>query len=57
MKAYIIQCTLRKMKSKLSTEQYKKLYPTVSNAGRFYGTAKVYKTVRNDKVDKLPYVQ
>ena len=45
------------MKSKLSTEQYKKLYPTVSNAGRFYGTAKVYKTVRNDKVDKLPYVQ
>ena len=49
-----IQRTLRKIKSKLSTEEYKKLYPTGSNAGRFYGTAKVHKIYRNDKVDKLP---
>ena len=49
-----IQRTLRKIKSKLSTEEYEKLYPTGSNAGRFYGTAKVHKIDRNDKVDKLP---
>ena len=48
-----IQRTLRKIKSKLSTEEYKKLYPTGSNAGRFYGTAKLHKIYRNDKVDKL----
>ena len=49
-----IQRTLNKIKSKLSTEEYKKLYPTGSNAGRFYGTAKVHKIDRNDKLDKLP---
>ena len=49
-----IQRTLRKIKSKLSTEEYKKLYPTGSNAGRFYGNVKVHKIERNDKVDKLP---
>ena len=49
-----IQCTLRKIKSKLSAEKYKKPYPTGSSAGRFYGTAKVHKIYRNDKVDKLP---
>ena len=49
-----IQRTLRKIKSKLSTEEYKKLYPTGSNAGRFYGTAKVRRIYRNDNVDKLP---
>ena len=48
-----IQRTLRKIKSKLSTEKYKKLYPTCSNAGRLYGTAEVHKTYRNDKVEKL----
>ena len=37
-----IQRTLRKTKLKLSTEQYKKLYPTGSSAGRFYGIAKVH---------------
>ena len=42
------------MKSKLSTEEYKKLYPTGSNAGRFYGTAKLHIIDRNDKIDKLP---
>ena len=49
-----IQRTLRKIKSKLSREEYKKLYPTGSNAGRFYGTEKLHKIDRNDKVDKLP---
>ena len=47
------QQMLRKIKSKLSTEEYKKLYPTGSNAGRFYGTAKIHKIDINDKVDKL----
>ena len=32
----------------------RKLYPTGSNAGRFYGSAKVHEIDRNDKVDKLP---
>ena len=50
-----IQRTLRKIKSKFSTEEYKKFYPTGSNAGRFYGTAKVHKIYKNDKVDKLPF--
>ena len=49
-----IQRTLRKIKSKFSTEEYKKLYPPGSNAGRFYGTAKLHKIDGNDKVDKLP---
>ena len=42
-------------KNKIKTqEKYKKLYPTNSNAGRYYGTTKVHKIDRNDKVDKLP---
>ena len=49
-----IRRMLRKIKSKLSIEEYKKLYPTCSNSDRFYGTAKVHKIDRNDKVDKLP---
>ena len=49
-----IQRMLRKIKSKFSTEEYKKLYPTGSIAGRFYGTAKLHKIDRNDKVNKLP---
>ena len=49
-----IQRTLRKIKSKLSAEEYKKLYPAGFNAGRLYGTVKLHKIDRNDKVDKLP---
>ena len=45
---------MRKIKSKLSTEEYKKFDPSGSNGGRFYGTAKVPKIDRNDKVEKLP---
>ena len=48
-----IQCTLRKIKSKLSTEEYKKFYPTGSNASRFYGNAKAHEIYRNDTLDKL----
>ena len=44
-------------KSKLSTDEYKKLNPTGSSAGRTYGTAKLHKSDRNDKVDKLPLHQ
>ena len=45
---------MRKIKSIPSTEEYKKLYPTGSSTDKFYGTAKVHKIDRNDKVDKLP---
>ena len=43
------------MKSKLFTErEYYQLYPTGSNAGKFYGTAKVHKLKQGDTVDHLP---
>ena len=43
-----------KIKSKLLTEKYRKVYLTGSNAGRFYGSVKVNNIDRNNKVDKLP---
>ena len=49
-----IQLSLKKIKSKFSTEEYKKLCPIGSNTGRFYGTGKVHNIYRNYKVDKLP---
>ena len=52
-----IHRTLRKIKSKLSTEEYRKLYTTGSYARRFCGITEVYKIDRNDKVDKLPLRQ
>ena len=42
------------MKSKFSKQDYKKLYPTGSTEGRFYGTAKNHKLKEGDGVDKLP---
>ena len=38
-----IQRSLRRMKSRITQQKYKKLYPTWSNAVIFYGSAKVYK--------------
>ena len=38
-----IQCTLRKMKSRFTLQEYNKIYPTGSNAGKLYGTAKIHK--------------
>ena len=49
-----VQCTLRKIKQKLSTDVYAKLYPTGSSPGEFYGTAKVHKLTINDTVEELP---
>ena len=41
------------MKSKLSPYEYKKLYPTGSCPGKFYGTAKLKKLPVNGKIDDL----
>ena len=49
----IIQRNLRKIKSKVSEEEYKRLYTTVSRPGKFYGTAKMHKLSLNGKVDDL----
>ena len=43
-----VQCTLRKIKQKLPTDVYAKLYPTRSSPRKFYGTAKVHKLAIND---------
>ena len=47
-----VQRTLRKIKSKLHENVYKKLYPTGSYPGKFYGNAKVHKLSTNN-VDDL----
>ena len=49
-----VQRSLRKLKSKLSPYEYKKLYPTGSSPGKFYGTAKSHKLPANGKIDDLP---
>ena len=46
------QKTSRKIKSKLPENVYKKIYPTVSYPGKFYGNAKVNKFSTNN-VDDL----
>ena len=50
-----LQRNLLKVKSKLDETTYNKLYPSGSNPGRFYGTAKVHKLLPNEKnnVEKL----
>ena len=49
-----IQRCVRKLKSKITKEEYSKLYPTGSNPGKFYGTAKIHKLSYNDSIDQLP---
>ena len=49
-----VQRSLRKLKSKLSRYEYKKLYPTGSSPEKFYGTAKLHKFPTNGKIDDLP---
>ena len=49
-----IQRILRKMKIRLSPQEYLRLYPSGSCPGKFYGTAKVHKISENDTVDELP---
>ena len=47
-----VQNVLRKIKSKFSPNEYKKLYPTGSSPGKFYGTAKIHKLSQGDQVEK-----
>ena len=49
-----IQRILRKMKIRLSPQEYLCLYPSGSCPEKFYGTAKVHKISENDTVDELP---
>ena len=49
-----IQRCIHKLKSKIMEEEYSKLYPTGSNPGKFYGTAKIHKPSYNDTIDQLP---
>ena len=49
-----VQRTLRKIKSKFTEQEYKKLYPTGSCPGIFYGTAKIHKIPVNGNIHYLP---
>ena len=42
------------MKHKFTGQEYQKLYPTGSNAGRFYGTRKIDKVHENGTINDLP---
>ena len=50
-----VQRTLNSMKNKFDKNVYKKLYPSSSQPGLFFGLAKIHKMQLNDKnVDNLP---
>ncbi len=54
-----VQKALHNIKDAIGEDQYKKIYPSGSNPGRFYGTAKMHKLSNDDEknmtnVDKLP---
>ena len=49
-----IQGTLRKLKTRFSTQQYYQLHPTDPFPGKFYGTAKLHKLPINGIVQDLP---
>ena len=49
-----IQRTLRKMKLRFTLQEYNNVYPTGSNAGKLYGTVKIYKLPESETVDQLP---
>ena len=49
-----VQCTLPKVKQKLPTDIYTKLYLTRSSPGKFYGTEKVHKLAINYTLEELP---
>ena len=42
------------MKTRLTIQEYCQLYPTGSNPGRFYGTAKLHKLPPNGTKEDLP---
>ena len=45
---------LRNIKTKLSEQEYKVLYPSGSSPGKFYGTVKIHKVPGNGNIDQLP---
>ena len=49
-----IQNTLRKIKSDIPDGSYRKLYPTGSRPGQFYGLAKVHKLKPGEGIESLP---
>ena len=49
-----IDKVLRKIKSKFSEQEYKRLYPAGSAPARFYVTAKLHKLKNDNTVDDLP---
>ena len=54
-----VQDTLKGIKKDIGEETYKEIYPSGSNPGKFYGTAKVHKLSNEDdmninNVDRLP---
>ena len=46
---------LRKIKHVVDKKLYKRLYPTLSKPGSFYGAAKVHKLKEGEEVDKLTF--
>ena len=49
-----VQNILRKIKSKLTINEYKQLYPSGSSPGKFYGTAKIHKLSNDNNVEIFP---
>ena len=49
-----IQRVVRRMKLKLPSNIYAKIYPTGSAPGKFYGTAKIHELSPNDTINELP---
>ena len=49
-----IQRPLGKLKSKITDEEYKHLYPTGSEPGKFYDTVKMHKLRVNGNLNDLP---
>ena len=49
-----IQRVVRKMKLKLPSNIYLRIYPTGSAPGKFYGTARLHKLSPNDTINELP---
>ena len=46
-----VQRTLRKIKSKLTIQEYKSLYPSGSGPGTFYGMAKLHRIDSKGHID------
>ena len=49
-----VQRNLRKIKSRFTEQEYKKLHQTGSCPGKFHGTAKIHKISVNGNIDDLP---